>query len=187
VVFEPWLSLLIDAGNRALFTGVYHRSFEDNDDADAVPDLCWRRSEWLRDVDTTQIGDATDRQAYLAGDTQIASTIGFARQDHQPAVTGLIHRSVDQFAHGITIAAARRPDATWHWLQVTVADDNLNTHVEYSPLLGQSPLIEAWIPEWLAGLDSLDPTHTTQPDTEITISYRRSLPELLTAVPPPLT
>lgn len=182
VVFEPWLSLLVDVGRKVLFTGVYQRSFEPDDDVDALPDLCWRRSEWIRDVDTAQVGEATDRLAYLAGDTQIASTIRFSRLDQQQALAALIHSSIDQFANGTTVTRARRPEANWHWLSLIVADETFNAQVEYSPLLAQSAAIETWIPRWLNGFESLDTAHAIQPDAEITISYRPSLSELLTAV-----
>ena len=182
VLFEPWLTLLIDAGTKALFLGVYRPSFDQEEDETQLPNLCWRRSEWIRDIDERQIGEATDRQAYLAGNTQIGSSIRFSRLDRQPALAALIQRGIAMFRSGVTVAADSRPDSTWNWLRAQATDDTIGCQIEYSPVLAQSAAIEAWAADWLQGFTSFDPAHAIEPDAEITVSFRHSLQELLAVV-----
>jgi len=180
VVFEPWISLLVDTGDKALFLGAYRPSFDAEGDTSALPDLCWRRSEWLRDVDTAQVGNAEDRRAYLAGDTQIDSKIRFTRLDREPAFAALVDRSRATFARGVTLEPLRRPNSNWQRVVVDVADDLVAFRLDFSPLLTQSPTIETWAAQWLNTPPTLNAT--IEPDSDITLSYRRSLHELLAAI-----
>lgn len=180
VVFEPWICLLVDTGDKALFLGAYRPSFEAEGDTSALPDLCWRRSEWIRDVDTAQIGNAEDRRAYLAGDSQIKSDIHFTRLDREPAFATLVDGSLATFARGVTVEPLRRPDSNWKRISVDVADDLVAFHLDYSPLLTQSPTIETWAAQWLSTFPTL--SATIEPDGDIVLSYRRSLHELLAAI-----
>lgn len=179
VVFEPWVSLLIDAGSTMNFLGVYRLSFESEEDSETRPDLCWRRSEWNRDVDHEQLGEATDLRAYLTGDTQISSVISFTRMASQPALADLVERTITDFSRGVTITAARRADMPWKELQLDIADDRLIYTIDYSPLLAQSEHVETWAHTWIEFFDKLGPPDDIAPDGDITVSYRRSLPELL--------
>ncbi len=179
LVFEPWVSLLIDAGSTVKFLGVYRPAFESDEDSATRPNLCWRRSTWNRDVDHKQLAEAIDLRTYLNGDTQISSIITFTRMAAQPALTDLIERTITAFSRGVTIAAAERTDMPWQALRLDIADDRLIYTIDYSPLLVQSELVETWAQTWIEYLDKLDPHGAIAPDADISVSYRRSLPEML--------
>lgn len=179
LVSEPWVSLLIDAGSTVKFLGVYQPSFEPDEDSATRPNLCWRRSEWNRNVDHEQLAEATDVRAYPPGDTQISSIITFTRIAAQPALTDLIERTITEFSHGVTITAAERTDILWQALQLDIADDRLIYTIDYSPLLVQSERVETWADAWIKFLGKLDPHDAITPDADIIVSYRRSLPEML--------
>jgi hypothetical protein len=181
LLFQPWVSLLIDAGSAVKFLGAYRLSFESEEDSATRPNLCWRRSEWNRNVDHKQLAEATDLRAYLTGDTQISSIIAFTRMAAQPALTGLIERTIAEFSHGVTITAAERPDMPWEALQLDIADDRLIWTIDYSPLIVQSEQVERWSHTWIEFFDKLDPHDAIAPDGDIIVSYRRSLPEMLAA------
>jgi hypothetical protein len=158
------------------------------EDSATRPNLCWRRSEWNRNVDHKQLAEATDLHAYLTGDTQISSIIAFTRMAAQPALTGLIERTIAEFSHGVTITAAERPDMPWEALQLDIADDRLIIAddrliwtIDYSPLIVQSEQVERWSHTWIEFFDKLDPHDAIAPDGDIIVSYRRSLPEMLAA------
>ena len=179
IVFEPWVSLLIDEGRTAKFLGVYRPAFESNEDSATRPNLCWRRSTWNRDVDHEQLAEVDDLRAYLTGDTQISSIIAFTRMAAQPALTDLIERTITAFSRGVTITAAERTDMPWQALRLDIADERLIYTIDYSPLLVQSELVETWAQTWIEYLDTLDPHGAIAPDADISVSYRRSLPEML--------
>lgn len=179
LVFEPWVSLLVDAGSIAKFVGVYRLAFNSEEGSVTRPNLCWRRSEWKRDVDHEQLAEATDLRDYLTGDTQISSVIAFTRTADQPELTGLIERTITEFSQGVTITAAKRPDMRWQALQLDIADERLICAIDYSPLLAQSEQVETWAQTWIEYLDKLDPHDAIAPDADIIVSYRRSLPEML--------
>lgn len=179
IVFEPWVSLLVDAGSTVKFLGVYRLAFESDEDSATRPNLCWRRSTWNRDIDHEQLAEATDLRTYLTGDTQISSAIAFTRMAVQPALTDLIEQTITTFAHGMTITAAERAEMTWQTLRLDIADDRLICTIDYSPLLARSEQVETWAQTWIEYLDKLDAYETIQPDADIAVSYRRSLPEML--------
>ena len=150
-----------------------------DEDSATRPNLCWRRSTWNRDVDHEQLAEVDDLRAYLTGDTQISSIIAFTRMAAQPALTDLIERTITAFSRCVTITAAERTDMPWQALRLDIADERLIYTIDYSPLLVQSELVETWAQTWIEYLDTLDPHGAIAPDADISVSYRRSLPEML--------
>lgn len=179
IVFEPWVSLLVDEGSTATFQGVYRLAFESDESSATRPNLCWRQSAWNQDIDHDQLAEATDLRAYLAGDTQITSTIAFTKKAAQPALTALAERTIAQFSDGVTITAATRHDMLWEQLQLDIADDRLIYTIDYSPLLARSEQVETWAQAWIEYFAKLDPHNVIMPDADITVSYRRSFPEMI--------
>jgi hypothetical protein len=68
--------------------------------------------------------------------------------------------------------------AEWQYVDLDLIDDRLVCKIEYSPLIAQSESLETALPPWLDTLDEHLQRDGFAPDGEITISIRRSVPEL---------
>ncbi|MBB5158707.1 hypothetical protein [Saccharopolyspora phatthalungensis] len=185
-VFAPWLTTLIDYGTAMRFAGVYRTepvSAEDDEEAPSADArrLCIRRSEWIRDVDLAQASEADDLGDYLAAGPQIANTFVFTTTHAQQQIADITSRMLDQLARGITISASEPRPAAWQEVAVEVADDRFITNVNYSPLLTRCDILESSLPPWLEATEAAVKQEGILPDGDVTLSIRRSVPELVHA------
>lgn len=184
-VFAPWLTTLIDHGGALRFIGVYRsdpiEEFEDDPPPDAVRWLCVRRSEWIRDIDVAQANRATDVGQYLAAGPQVSERYVFATTDVQPLVVDATRRLVTDLARGFTVGAGGTPGTTWQEVTVDVVDDRFVTSVNYSPLLARSDVLESLLPFWLETAETAAAQGGVVPDEEISLTIRRSVPEIVSA------
>lgn len=179
--FEELLSVYLDRSTAAAYLAVYHPSFpgEENGEPDDGPDLCWRRSYWDRTVDLSRARAATDPKGYVVGDTQLDSDIVVTRSGDQPELAAAVRSGIELFSRGVTVTAAKRPDAEWHQITVDVADDSVIATVGFSPLLAASPEVEQWAARWAELFTRLDPARGVALDGPIRVSYRESFTDLL--------
>jgi hypothetical protein len=167
-LFSPWLTTLIDYGTSMRLVGVYR--------TDPAEWLCVRRSEWIREVDLAQARQARDLGEYLATGPQIADSFVFTAP---PAhLVDATRRTLADLARGITIAATEPRQVDWHEVSVEVADDGFVTTVNYSPLTARCDVLEAGLPGWLEVAEA-EAGHGL--DGEVTLTIRRSVPEIVTA------
>jgi len=189
LLFEPWLTTLIDYGASARFVGVYRTEPEtdDEEEADAPAEdsklgtLCLRQSEWVRDTDLAQSGGAEDLREYLTAGPQVDNTLVFGAGTAHPEIVDATRQLLSKLATGITIAASEPRSTAWHYVAVEVADNQFTTTISYSPLLAKCDVLETNLPSWLACVDDLVKRPGWIPGSEVTLSIRRSVPELLDA------
>lgn len=181
VVFAPWLTTLIDHGGAMRFLGVYRGDPTADQPPEAVGWLAVRRSEWIRDVDIATANRADDVGHHLTAGPQISDRYAFATTDDQTQVVDATQGLVTALARGFTIGAGGARHPTWQQLTIDVADDHFVTTVTYSPLLGHSDVIESLLPSWLETARSAAEHDGIVPDEEISLTIRRSVPEIVNA------
>jgi hypothetical protein len=171
-VFAPWLTTLIDYGTSMRFVGVYRTDERW---------LCVRRSEWIREVDLDQARRAPDLGAYLAAGPQLADSYVFATTRDRPDLVDVTRRTLAELARGVTVAATATRRSAWQQVSLEVADDDFVTTVDYSPLTARCDVLESGLPPWLDAAEAAVAAGGVRPDDEITLTIRRSVPELVTA------
>lgn len=182
LLFEPWLTTLIDYGTSTCFLGVYRteEALEEPDGADA-PTLCLRRSEWVRETDLAQAGEAEDLREYLRTGPQVDNSFVFGTAATHPELSEETDRLVSTLAGGLTITAPEPRGTDWHEVTVEVADDRVTATFDYAPLLAQCTVLETHLPLWLDCAEALGRHAGMCPDGAVTLSLRRSVPEMLEA------
>jgi hypothetical protein len=187
ILFQPWLTLLVDYGRGAFLTGVYRTDSSSGDDEEsnglALPIWCLRRSDWFREADLEQIRGAADLSEYLTSGPQLTHRFVFANRITHPEIDGVMNGVLAVLGSGITVSPAGLRTAEWQLVDLDIADDQLICRIEYSPLIAQSESLEATLPSWLNKIDKLLERDGLSPDGEITISIRRSVPELTRVLP----
>ena len=121
-----------------------------------APDVVWRRAEWDKFRDVRQFEAASDKSAYLLGDTQIDSRIRFARLAEQPWLVTVLREGIDLLAAGAPVVAVHRPDVARENLRVRVFTDELVMNIDYAPRLARCGEVESWAERWSTLVDSLD-------------------------------
>jgi hypothetical protein len=176
LLFEPWLTLLVDYGRIVSLTGAYRT--DSSSDGPGLPSWCLRKSEWFRETDLEQSGGAADLREYLTSGPQVANRFVFANSVTHPEVVDAMDGVLTALGSGITVSPVETRPAEWQFIELDLADDRLVCRIEYSPLTAQSESLETALPPWLDRIDELLRRDGFSPDGEITISIRRSVPEL---------
>jgi hypothetical protein len=182
VLFEPWLTLLVDNGGGAFLTGVYRTDGASLSDAASegprLPIWCLRKSEWLRQTDLEQSSGTDDLGGYLSSGPQVATRLVFADRATHPELDGVMHRVLTAVSAGITVVPIQPRTSQWQFVDLDLADDRLRCSIQYSPLIARSESLEAVLPPWLNQVDELLGRDGLAPDGKVTLSIRRSVPEL---------
>jgi hypothetical protein len=178
VLFEPWLTLLVDYGRGAFLTGVYR---SDESYGPGLPIWCLRKSEWLRQTDLEQSSGADDLRGYLSSGPQVANRLVFADRATHPELDGVMKSVLTAVTAGITVVPIQPRTSQWQFVDLDLADDRLICSIQYSPLIARSELLEAVLPPWRNQIDELLGRDGLVPDSKVTLSIRRSVPELVGA------
>jgi hypothetical protein len=180
VLFEPWLTLLVDDGGGAFLTGVYRTDAAsgDNAESDGLPIWCLRKSEWRRQTDLEQSSGADDLGEYLSSGPQVTNRLVFADRATHPELDSVMQRVLTAVSAGITVAPIQPRTSQWQFVDLDLADDRLICSIQYSPLIARSESLEAVLPPWLHQIDELLGRDGLLPDGKVTLSIRRSVPEL---------
>lgn len=185
VLFEPWLTLLVDYGGGAFLTGVYRTEAASDSDAASdgprLPIWCLRKSEWLRQTDLDQSNGADDLSGYLSSGPQVANRLVFADRATHPELDGVMHRVLTAVTAGITVVPIQPRTSQWQFVDLDLADDRLICSIQYSPLIARSESLEAVLPPWRSQIDELLGRDGFLPDGQVTLGIRRSVPELVRA------
>lgn len=179
--FEPWLTALIEYDRRKTFAGVYRTEEAEPGD----PAFCLRWSTWDRDKDARHVSDMASLQAYLATGPQIEHTFTFANHASHPDLPQVMSAALEVLAAGITVAAARQKPTDWVNVNVEVADPRLTCKIDYSPLTARSDAVEQALLPWLDAIGKLAQDPGIEPDGEVQLTIRRSVPEIVAAEPFP--
>ncbi|MEU4779336.1 hypothetical protein [Micromonospora sp. NPDC023633] len=181
LLFQPWLTAMIDEGPRVSVTGVYRTdSLPGQESEETGPTFCLRKSTWLRDADLASARKAADLRSYLSSDGQVEDVFTFVNRS-----AGLeVIRDTEAFIAAVneaelTLRAVDRADARWEFVGIKVAGEVRALGVEYSPLTTSIDLIESALPGWLASVDRAVGVPGFEPDGPLTISIDRSVPELV--------
>lgn len=182
ILFEPWLTLLVDYGRGAFLAGVYRTDSASDEDADrdgsGSPIWCLRKSEWDREEDLERSRDVLDLGEYLRSGPQVTSKLVFANRATHPEVDSMMHTALVTLRPGIRLTPVERRPSEWQFVDFDLADEGLTCRMEYSPLIARSETLESVLPSWLSKLDELICRGGFLPDGEVTVSIRRSVPEL---------
>jgi hypothetical protein len=168
ILFQPWLTLLIDYGRGAFLTGVYRTDSSSGDDPEsdglALPIWCLRKSEWLREVDLEQSRGAADLSEYLTGGPQLTHQLVFANRITHPEIDDVMNDVLTVLGSGITVAPAGPRAAEWQFVDLDLADDRLICRIEYSPLIAQSEPLETALPPLVSRIDEFLERDGVSPD-----------------------
>jgi hypothetical protein len=186
-LFLPWLTVLIDRGDRITVTGVYRTNESASSEGAAedprVPTVCLRKSDWDRVLDLQQAPDVADPEHYFTYGPQVKNIFVFANHTTHPGLADVMNAAVSVLVRGISVEPINRKSSEWISVDVELADDRLNLRIDYSPLLARSQSLESVLPAWIEGIDELVQKDGLSPDSEIVLSIRRSVPEIVHASP----
>jgi hypothetical protein len=170
VVFEPWVTLLVNRASSAEFFGAYQPAFP-LDEGDEAPSLCLRRSSW------SQGARDEDGDLLIEGDEgPIESQIVFTSRTERVDVVRLVEELVRLLTDGIRVRRTSR-EIEWEALSCSIADTRAVATIAYSSLQTESPELEPWAWRWSDAFSRLD--EGVAPDDGCRISYRASLREVL--------
>jgi hypothetical protein len=184
-LFLPWLTALIDHGDRMTVTGIYRTDESSSREGAAedprIPTVCLRRSDWDRGRDLQQAPDVEDPEYYFSHGPQVKNTFVFANHVTHHGLANVMNSALSVLVRGISIGPIKRKDSEWTFIEVDLADDRLSFKIGYSPLLAQSKSLESVLPNWINEISELIQKDGLSPDGEITLSIRRSVPEIVHA------
>ncbi|MGC4747606.1 hypothetical protein ACLQ28_18410 [Micromonospora sp. DT201] len=181
LLFQPWLTAMIDEGPGVSVTGIYRTdtSLEDEPEGEA-PSFCLRRSTWLCDADLASVKKASDLRSYLSGGEQVVDSFTFVNRNVGREVVGVTGEFIASINNSeLTLRAADRASSRWQFIRLDVGDDIRAFTIGYSPVTTSIDLVESALPGWLASVDRAVGVSGLQPDGPLTISIDRSVPELI--------
>src|SRR6202035_2133359 len=76
VLFQPYISVLLDYGDTVEFYGLYEPDFkpdEENENEKHFPDWCVRHATWRKEIDFSQFQAASHKQQYIREESQITA------------------------------------------------------------------------------------------------------------------
>ncbi|MBQ1049723.1 hypothetical protein KBX50_14775 [Micromonospora sp. C51] len=180
LLFQPWLTMLIDEGHRAFVVGVYRTDSALSEPEGEGPTFCLRKSIWRRDADLDSARKVSELRSYLSNGDQIENRFTFLNHGTRP---GVIRGTEDFVASmgeaGLTLRAADRADMHWKFISLEVGDEVRAFGIDYSPITTSIDLVESTLPQWLALVDGAVAASAIKPDGPLTITIDRSVPELL--------
>jgi len=178
IVFSPWLTVVIDHGVGAFFTGVYRTDSASSGDR-SEPIWCLRKSTWDRALDMARAREADELSEYLAAGPQLVDRLVFANRSTHPEIDSVMEAVLTTLTGGISVAPVPSRTHPWHQIELDLVDDRLICRIEYSPLIAGSQEVETALPPWLDRLDQLLSRDGPQPDGDVVASIRRSVVELI--------
>lgn len=175
LVFEPWISVLLDAGEELRFFGVYDLAFPVEDDKPGTPRVCIRSGSWKMDEDYSHFGCAEDKSEYLKSAEQIRIELVFGSMQTFLPIKALglsLSNLIDQ---GLCRRPLARSDVSWRKIAVEITSDYFQWKYSYSPFTSAIDDFESWLDKWQTTLRMIA-TEDLLAD-ECKISYRPSISE----------
>jgi hypothetical protein len=170
VVYEPWVTLLVNRPSSAEFCGAYQPAFP-LDDTPEAPSLCLRRARWC------QGRRDEEGELLIEGDEgPIESRIVFTPGAEATDVTGLVEELVQLLDDGLRVRRTSR-ESDWEAVSCSIADARAVATIAYSSLQTESPELEPWTERWSDAFSRLE--DGIAPDDGCRIGYRASVRELL--------
>jgi hypothetical protein len=181
VLFQPWLTVLIDEGSEIAVTGIYRTDSALTEHEEAgEPAFCLRRSAWRREVDLASARETQDLKSYLRSGQQIVNEFVFVARGERPDAIGTTRNFIAAMCESALIMRATpRADSAWNFVSMEVGDQARAFRIEYSPLTDSLELVESMLPEWLASINRAMDMAGLEPDGSVTIGISRSVPEII--------
>ena len=177
LVYDPWVSVLLDSGNGLIFHGAYGLSFPLEEHQNGLPHVCLRTCSWDRELDFSQFDQASNKRDYLLGDKQLRSDIMFGSGSRYLSFKTLVSRLCAAIGQGLKGQETERPDAVLCGIAVESATDYFSWKFSYSPHSFVAEKLEEWIEAWREAFKHSTSDFVPTGDTEI--SYQPSVMERL--------
>ncbi|MFE9652665.1 hypothetical protein [Micromonospora sp. NPDC006431] len=181
LLFQPWLTVMIDEASSVSVTGVYRTDSPLGREPEGEgPTFCSRKSAWLLDADLASVQKASNFRSYLSCGEQVENVFTFVNRNTGPEVIGVTEDFVASMNNSeLTLRSAERAGSQWHYVRIEVGDEIRAFDIGYSPVTTSIDLVESALPEWLASVDRAVGLPGFQPDGPLTINIDRSVSELI--------
>jgi len=173
LVFEPWVSVLLDAGDTVVFFGAYALAFPPENDTTDLPHICVRTGSWNKNEDCTRFECAEDKNAYIWSAAQIQIDLAFGLKQTFLSIKEMVSSLSDLVDQGLKRRCLARNDMHWRKVSVEVTSDFFSWKYAYSPLTSVVDGFEAWLGKWLDIFKNLAIDNIRAEDCEV--SYRPCL------------
>ncbi|MFD0782522.1 hypothetical protein ACFQZ8_01085 [Micromonospora azadirachtae] len=181
LLFQPWLTVMVDEGPCVSVTGVYRTDTSlRNEPEEEGPVFCLRKSTWLSATDLALVKGASDFRSHLRGGEQVVDSFAFVNRSAGREAIGITEEFVTSMnTSELTLRAADRASSQFQFIKIEVGGEIRAFNIGYSPVTTSIDLVESALPEWLASVDRAVNVPGFQPDGPLTISIDRSVPELI--------
>ncbi|OKI42373.1 hypothetical protein [Micromonospora sp. CB01531] len=124
LVFQPWLTVMIDEGSSVSVTGVYRTDSSLGREPEGEgPTFCLRKSAWLLDADLASVQKASDFRSYLSCGEQVENVFTFVSRNTDPEVIGVTEKFVASMNNAeLTLRAADRASFRWQYVRMEIGD-----------------------------------------------------------------
>ena len=180
LLFSPWCTVLVDRGDRMDLLGVY-RTDEGEPAEPGVPTACLRWSWWDQEADLEHVPELDELGTYLSFGPQVEHVFTFVDEHSHPGLGEVMDPALAVLTKGISVEPGRSDAVDWQEVDVEVYDDRLSCRFDYSPLTARCPVAESVLPGWIEAVAELAGRPGHEPDGTITVSIKRSVPELVSA------
>jgi hypothetical protein len=176
--FDPLVALMIEEKEHLKLYAVYKLSFADEGEE---PNLMIRSAHWDSKIDCENFAKASDKPKYLLADEQLTINNIFVRNESYEKLNLLIENIETILLSGVKFKKHQRLDSIYHSVRIKCENQNiaLINDIDYSPLVLENSVIEKWLLDWKDYFETEKFEKNFQPDADIQISYKTSLPELL--------
>ena len=175
LVFEPWISVLLDLGETITFYGAYALAFPVEDDRYDLPRICVRSCSWNMREDYSRFEQASDKQAYIWSSAQVKIDLSFGLSSTYVPIAALASDLSKLIEKGLCRRTISRSDMPWHKVSVDINSDFFHWKYAYSPLASIVDGLESWLKEWQETLMNLRMEMDSVQAANCKISYRPSM------------
>ncbi|NVN96629.1 MAG: hypothetical protein HXX18_15265 [Bacteroidetes bacterium] len=180
ILFENWISLLIETKEEANFYGVYQKAFQPsfykNKD---LPSICLRHIHWNRKDDLINFRNTYDKKSYILSDEQLKTDIIFLDYTYRQKMKHLVNILNNIFQNGISFK--HHLNSGGKNISLDIADNEFIFNVNYLSNPSEKTKLDIWIDQWISLFESLLSLEGILPQKNCSLSYRESLIERLNA------
>ncbi len=175
LVFEPWISVLLDSGDELSYFGVYDLAFPIEDNKPGTPRVCIRSGSWKMDEDYSHFDRAEDKIGYLKSAEQVRIDLVFGSMQTYLPIQALVSSLSNLIDQGLSRKHHARTDVSWRKIALEITSEYFQWKYSYSPLTSAVDNLESWLGKWQTTLRMNAKENLLA--AECKISYRPSISE----------
>lgn len=195
VLFQKLLDVYIDKGNDAEYLGIYASEayFSENEEGvreeaqsnipqnevQPPPVFCLRRATWDKKKDAHYFWAAENKKTYVMSEQQIDSRIQFFSEE--PAFATMLQELRLTIQEGIAVTPVER-ESPFSMLTFQL-QERMDFSLSYVLSKYECANLERWLQRWRQWISTIAYTAGSLPDHGCTVSYGRSVFEIIESFP----